>query len=271
MKNLNRVVWSKGMFLTPQHFQLQDRFLQDLLQFRFSASSFANWGVTELRIDAESLANGTFRVDRCRGILPDGMAFEIPETDEAPPSRPILDNHFPPTTQSLDVYLAIAEHRDHSDTITIPPSNHDDAPLPPVTTRYLAETRQIADEIGGVEEKAVQIARPRFRLLFESEPLEGYTSLRIAQVHRDRAGVYILNPRYVTPCLDITSSEYLMNLLRRQVEVLSSRAKELGKRRQVRGQAEFSATEICYSCSTPCPPAATQSSWKVRRGHPETT
>ena len=50
MKNRNRVVWTKGMFLTPQHFQVQDQFFEDSLQFRAASSQFANWGVTELEI-----------------------------------------------------------------------------------------------------------------------------------------------------------------------------------------------------------------------------
>ena len=28
MKHLQRVVWSKGMFLTPQHFQAQDEYFE---------------------------------------------------------------------------------------------------------------------------------------------------------------------------------------------------------------------------------------------------
>ncbi len=67
MKNLRRVVWSRGMFLTPQHFQTLDRFLDDSLQFRFTASSFANWGVVDLGIDQESLTNGLFTVAQLPG------------------------------------------------------------------------------------------------------------------------------------------------------------------------------------------------------------
>jgi predicted component of type VI protein secretion system len=31
MKNRHRVVWSKGMFLNPQHFQAQDQYVEDTL------------------------------------------------------------------------------------------------------------------------------------------------------------------------------------------------------------------------------------------------
>ena len=44
MKKPRRVVWSRGMFLTPQHFQTLDRFLDDSLQFRFTASQLRQLG-----------------------------------------------------------------------------------------------------------------------------------------------------------------------------------------------------------------------------------
>jgi len=99
MRNRHRVVWTKGMFLTPQQFQTQDQFFEDALQFRFAASQFANWGVTGLDIDSEALGNGLFRLARCTGIMPDGEPFDMPDTDELPASRSVTE-HFPPTQLS---------------------------------------------------------------------------------------------------------------------------------------------------------------------------
>ena len=91
----HRVVWTEGMFLTPQHFQTQDQYFERLLDFRFAASQFANRGVTQLDIDSEALANGNFRLNKAVGIMPDGEPFDIPDADEAPPSRSIKE-FFPP-------------------------------------------------------------------------------------------------------------------------------------------------------------------------------
>ena len=72
MKEQHRVVWSEGMFLTPQHFQTQDQYFERLIDYRFTASHFANWGFTELSLDTEALSNGVFRIDAAKGIMPDG-------------------------------------------------------------------------------------------------------------------------------------------------------------------------------------------------------
>ena len=72
MRNRHRVVWTKGMFLNPQQFQTQDQFFEDSLHFRWAASQFASWGVTELDIDSDGLGNGLFRLAKCAGSCPTG-------------------------------------------------------------------------------------------------------------------------------------------------------------------------------------------------------
>src|SRR5260370_19325221 len=119
MKNRRRVVWTKGMFLTPQHFQTQDQFFENALQFRFAASHYANWGVTALDIDSEALANWLLCLNNCSGIMPGGEPFDIPETDEMPPSRSGTD-HFPPTRYTLAAFLRIPESRPAPSHVTIP-------------------------------------------------------------------------------------------------------------------------------------------------------
>ena len=94
MKSRHRVVWTKGMFLTPQQFQTQDQFFEDSQQFRFAASHFSSWGATDLDIDSEALTNGLFRLTNCSGVMADGEPFDMPDADELPPSRAVAE-HFP--------------------------------------------------------------------------------------------------------------------------------------------------------------------------------
>jgi type VI secretion system protein ImpJ len=270
MKNRHRVVWTQGMFLTPQHFQTQEQFLADAVHFRFDASHYANWGVTALNIDAEALANGLFRLNTCSGVMPDGEPVDVPETDGAPASRTVGD-HFPPNRDSLDVYLCIPEIRPRARNVTIPAAG--DSGAPP-GTRYLAETRMIPDDNLGEEEKPVQVARRTFRLLFGDEYRDGFASLRIAQIIRNAAGVPILNPKFVAPCLNLASSDYLNMLLRRQIEILATKSSTLSAPRRARGKvlADFSPSEtanfwLLHTVNSYLPEL--KHIWKVRHGHPE--
>ena len=73
MKQLQPVIWSKGTFLTPQHLQVQDRFIEDSLNFRLQSLKYCAWGFSELTVDQERLAEGQFLVSRAAGIFPDGL------------------------------------------------------------------------------------------------------------------------------------------------------------------------------------------------------
>lgn len=261
------------MFLTPQHFQTQDHFVEDTLQFRFSASQFANWGVTELTVDVEALANGLFRLNTCNGIMPDGESFQIPDVDGMPASRAVIP-HFPPTREALDVFLAIPELRPRARNTTIPGASNAQTGDGPPGTRYLAETLLVTDENAGGDEKPIQIARRTFRLLFEDEYLEGFSVLRIAQVIRNAAGAPILNPKFIAPCLNLSSSTYLSMLIRRQIEILATKSSSLSAPRRQRGKAlaEFGPAEtanfwLLHTVNSYLPEL--KHIWKVRHGHPE--
>jgi type VI secretion system protein ImpJ len=269
MRNLRRVVWSRGMFLTPQHFQTLDSWIDENAQFRFTASNFANWGVLDLHIDQESLSNGLFTLQGCQGILPDGTVFSIPTPDAAPVGRQIAD-HFTPDHDHLDVFLALPERQPAGKNFT--QSAELQAGI--ATTRYIADTLETVDENGYGESKSVQVAIKNFKLLLDNQTLDGFVALQIARVIRGEAGNYTLDPAFVAPCLDVASSDYLMNLLRRQIEILVSKGDSLNASRRQRGEslADFNASEagsfwFLHTVNSTVPEL--QHIWTVRRGHPE--
>lgn len=87
MDQQQKVLWTDGMFLTPQHFQQQDRFLQSQLWSMVRSIQHLSYGVNVLQIDEDALAVGDFLITKAGGIFPDGMAFSMPELDEAPLGR----------------------------------------------------------------------------------------------------------------------------------------------------------------------------------------
>jgi type VI secretion system protein ImpJ len=272
MGKAQKVVWTKGMFLMPQHFQAQDEYFEQELQFRLSTSSFSNWGLSGIGVDEASLVNGLFTLRHCEGVLPDGLTFEMPAADELPAGRPV-EEMFPPMQSTLDIYLAIPEARPAARNFAImakaPEASNGD-----VSTRYVAETRTLIDATMGSDEKPIQVGKKSFRLLFGGENLEGFTSMRIAQITRSPAGTYVLSPKFIPPLLDIVASDYLMMLARRQVEVLTAKSASLALPRKQRGRdvADFTTTEVAnfwllHTVNSYLPEL--KHIWKVRRGHPD--
>ncbi len=266
MRRLQPVIWAKGTFLSPQHLQAQDIFHEDLLQFRTGALSPFPWGFRTLTVDREALAAGNFAIDTASGIFPDGLIFEIPQSDTAPAAKP-LASYFEPTRDTIDVHLAVPAWRSGSVNVATGNSEAD--------TRYLAEVMLMRDENASQIERPVQIARKNFRLLVDSEAREGVPAIKVARVTRTDSGVLQLDASYVPPLLDISASDYLLSIARRLLEILTAKSGVLsGMRRQKsQGLADFGASDIAnfwllYTVNTYLPPL--RHLFEVKRGHPET-
>jgi len=237
MKQLQPVLWTKGTFLTPQHLQVQDRFLEDSLNFRLQALKFCPWGFTSLTIDQERLADGDFLVSKAAGIFPDGLLFDIPATDPSPPSK-ALGELFDPGTKSIDLHLTVPDYRARG--LNVSSAKRDS------NTRFVAEVSPFRDENDGVTQKSIQVARKNLRFLAETEPRQGYSTLRLARVEKTEAGTFRLDNRFVAPLLNIGASDYLTGVLRGAVEILSARSTQLSSNRRQKNQglADFTASDV---------------------------
>jgi type VI secretion system protein ImpJ len=265
MPVLEPVIWAKGTVLNPQHLQIQDRFLADSLQFHLQALNFRPWGFQKLRIDQQALATGTFTLSEASGILADGLLFDIPNSDPAPPPRGFADR-FDPEQNTLGVFLAIPHYREQGLNV----SNG----VQQVESRYRAEVEMIRDENTGQSERPVVMARKNFRLLFEGETQEGSSVLQIAKIHKTPAGMFQLDPHFVAPLLDLRASDYLLSIARGLVEILSSKSSDLGSTRRQKNQslADFSAADIAnfwllYTINTAFP--LISHIFETGGGHPE--
>ncbi|MBV8551416.1 MAG: type VI secretion system baseplate subunit TssK [Acidobacteriaceae bacterium] len=237
MKRLQPVIWSKGTFLTPQHLQIQDRFIENTLQFHLESLAFRPWGFRELRIDQQALASGTFSITAASGIFPDGLLFDIPDSDATPPPRSVVDC-FEVDNDSLDIYLAIPPYREKGLNVAAAEWNGD--------TRYRSDFVLMRDENTGLAEKPVQVARKNFRFLTGPELREGNSALRVATIQRTPTGTYHVDPVFVPPLLDFSANHYLVSVARRLIEILSAKSSQLAGLRREKNQslADFTSADI---------------------------
>jgi len=265
MRRLQPVIWAKGTFLSPQYLQSQDIFHEDLLQFRVDSLNFHPWGFRTLEISREALAGGNLAIDAASGIFPDGLVFDIPGADPVPLPKP-LASYFEPGKETADVFLAVPAWRYGNVNVA--------TGGPTADTRYLAEVVMLRDENASQVEKPVQIARKNFRFLVDSEAREGTPAMKVARVQRTDSGILQLDPSFVPPLLDVASSDFLMSILRRLLEILTAKSAALaGMRRQKnQGLADFTASDIAnfwllYTVNTHLP--TLRHIFETRHGHPE--
>lgn len=239
MSRYRKIVWNEGMLLTPHHFQQWDNYYEELINTRFLSLAPYEWGVLDLQANREAIANGNFDLIRCRAVMSDGLVIDVPTKDAGPDPRPI-EGHFHPEAETLGVHLAIPAKRFGA--MNFQASGGAADPL----LRFWQEGALAVDETSGTNEQPLALARANLRIIFDDELRDGYTSIKVAEIERTATGQYVLSERYIPPALNITASQWLMNMLKQLVEILITKSGSLSEQRRQRGAslADFTTAEV---------------------------
>jgi type VI secretion system protein ImpJ len=264
MKQLSRVVWNEGMHLAQHHFQAQSRYFEDAVHFALSSLFFAPYGLAGCELDPDAIRNDTVALIHARGILPDGLPFDIPASDGAPQQLGIRDL-FSPTQESHLVLLTIPTYRSDHPNFTVNGESYG------ARARYRAEAAPMLDDTTGRDERPVSIGRKNFQLALDVEPVEDTVSLPIARVKRDGAGHFMYDPEYVPPCVQVGASRRLMQILQRLIDILDAKSDSMVRGRRG-GAEEFARQEVAsfwllHAIDSSLPPLRHIA--QVKRIHPE--
>jgi type VI secretion system protein ImpJ len=217
----NKVVWTEGMFLQPQHFQQHDRYLEHQLKQRLSAGLGYGWGFVSLSLDEAALALGKLSLNSAQGVLPDGTAFAIPGNDAAPAAIDI-----PTDARNEKVVLALVLARPG-----IVESDAEQA-AGSMGPRYAVAEIAVRDSNTTVDRDAsLQIGRLNLRLMLERDAGDGFASIGVARVVERRAdNKIVLDTHYVPPMLHAQGHPILDGYLRELCGLLHQRGEALAAR-----------------------------------------
>jgi type VI secretion system protein ImpJ len=237
MKFLSRVVWSEGMYLGPHHFQTQSRYFEDSIAFLIANLWHEPWGFLHFELDQKAIRNGSAVILHASGVFPDGLAFELPNSDPPPEARS-LQEVFPSTDAVLPLYLAVPARRD----------NGFDCDLNTVggNTRYARMGRTLRDETNGIDEREIELGQKNIRIVTEAELTAEMQSIPLASVLRDGRGHLIYDEDFIPACLRASASEQLMLLVKRLVETIGEKSATIARsaRRHGRFEAGSSALDV---------------------------
>jgi len=247
MRAPQRVVWSEGMLVSPQHLQQQDLYHERLLDERIAALTPYRWGVVAAEIDPGALGTDQLRITRFVGILPDGLYLGFEGGDpECPPARPI-GAHFPPTAPYCEVYLGVPKEREGVPSVSV----ESDGAAAVISTnaaraRFRSINRQVADLTGNSANLNMAFANRNAVILFGNEQREDFETIKIAEIVRDGTGALLTNEAYIPPALRIDSSPFIMGGVRSLLALMVAKQRQLaGDRRQRDGASiEFNAADV---------------------------
>ncbi len=224
----NKVVWTEGMFLQPQHFQQHDRYaLAQGLQ-RSNALQAYGWGFLQLSIDNAALNLGKIALHSAQGLLPDGVAFDIPGQDAAPAAFDIGAD-----VRDELVVLALPLQRPG---VAESDAEGDAGSMPP---RFKAAEIEVGDtNVTGQRTAPLQIGRLNLRVMLARDAVEGYATLGIARVVERRAdNKVVLDANFIPPTLHAGGNDILAAHLREIHGLLHQRGEALAARLAQPGRA----------------------------------
>jgi type VI secretion system protein ImpJ len=222
----NKVVWSEGLFLRPQHFQQETRYLEHFVETRSGSLRPFAWGFTDIKIDLDLLRIGKVGISSASGVLPDGTPFDIPREDGSPTPLDLDEN-----TRDTVVYLALPVRRQGSQDTAV----EGDAEA---MARHVVRDYEGRDgTTAGDSTALLQVGSLNTRLLLEGDERADYACVgiaRIVEVRSDRQ--VVVDDSHLPPVLNVQALRRLsgfiteiQGLLHHRGEALAGRVSQSGK------------------------------------------
>ena len=221
-----RVIWTEGMLLKPQHFQQQARYTDGEIRERGKFLFHYGWGFTEFLIDENYLNLGKVVLTKAQGILPDGTLFEIGHNQQS------LAIDIEPGMTGKQIVLALPIATEGS-------SECRESGVMGIATRHVSHPLEIRDSNAGqVREADVMCGKLDLQLMFsESVDLKGYVVMPIAQVVECKPDkTIVLDREFLPTYLHLMESAVLFGCLREIIGLLSHRGDQLALRVSNAGQ-----------------------------------
>jgi type VI secretion system protein ImpJ len=226
MTENNRIVWSEGLFLRPQHFQQQERFLETYIEERAASLRTYPWGFRELEIERDLLAVGKLAVRRASGIFPDGTPFAMPDNDPLPPPLEIGAQ-----VREEIVHLAVPLRKSSP---MLSSSDGESNAL----ARYQPRDYEARDVLSDSNELAdLEVAVLNTRMLPASDPIMDFACLPLAHVVECRAdGTVVLEDAFIPTVLRSGVAARLKTFLAELEGMLHQRGEALAARAVASGR-----------------------------------
>jgi type VI secretion system protein ImpJ len=228
----NRVIWSEGLFLRPQHFQQHVRYLEQYIEGRSHGLRPCAWGCDELTVDQDMLRIGKLAISSARGVFPDGTPFNIPD-DDPPPTPLELDEN----DRNEVVYLGLPVRQQGTPEVG---EGLDGEGL----ARYVRREQDVADVSGsGLATAPMHVGALRTRLLLHSDQREEYACVPVAHVVEQEADKNVLlQNKFIPSVLNCQAAPVLSGFVTELQGLLHARGETLATR--VSGSGRGGAAEF---------------------------
>ena len=186
----SNVVWSEGTYLSPQHFQQNDRYANSKLHNIITSAQAHYYGVFNLTINDALLKQGVIGLSHLEMVFEDGTIF-IPTAVEIES----LQFSVPANTAYTKLYLVISR---------VSASTSDVSYLSDTikNTRYVAFEKPLIDTTDSSSEaRVITLAKLNVRFMLEDDIHSSLVKLPIAIVSSNNDAEVEIDENYIAPTL----------------------------------------------------------------------
>ncbi|MDD5461305.1 MAG: type VI secretion system baseplate subunit TssK [Methylococcales bacterium] len=221
MSQNNKVIWTEGMFLRPQHFQQQDRNFQSWIETRCGALQSYGWGLTLFELDQQILTLGKIALTSFQGVFPDGTPFSTLDQDFM-----LAPLEIPPDTKNEIIYLSLPVRRTAGKELAWE-NNVDEL------SRYRLKEIDVKDTHTQFDQDSATLQSGELwtRLRLSSQNRDAFVSIplaRIIEVRTDKQ--IILDKSFIPTCLNAGASNQLISYVREIEGMLHHRGNAIAQR-----------------------------------------
>ncbi len=222
MFKAEKILWGEGLFLRPQHFQVQDSYHEQRLNHTIRSMIPFAYGIKQLRFDENQLGMHVLALENVDMIWQDGEIYQAPALDLLP--EPILLDDLNLRGEML-IYLALPLLQANKQNITFDQNTQ--------SGRYHSHLMQTHDLFTNASPAEISLLRRRAEFkLFDStldpqHDLDGFLYLPIGQIKRHSSGSFELDRKFIPPLLHIEGSESLTSNLKRTLNVIRAKIKTI--------------------------------------------
>lgn len=238
--------WHQGLFLQPQHFQIEDLYTRSLGTPLFKFPHPHLWGLGDLEAPRIIAKNSVEKPYRGEFLFQDMTYIVFP--DNAVMEARSFDEDWVEGGKPFTVYLGLKKWNPVGNNVTVLEKLEK---LSGVTTRYvtLADPEEVEDLHQSGPTAQVKRLYHVLRLFWETEIDQLGDYLLIPYLQLERMGdEVILSERFIPPSLSISSSKILYKVVKEIRDQISSRGRQLEFYKRDRGihTAEFGARDMVY-------------------------
>ncbi|MDR1497342.1 MAG: type VI secretion system baseplate subunit TssK [Puniceicoccales bacterium] len=218
--------WHEGLFLQPHHLQRFQHAATDALAACRRLNHPYPFGIIEAKVSPDELANFRVRFEKLHIVMPGGIELDFPGNADLPSIdiKPLFANAGAVFTIHLGIPLW---QEGRANAGGAPPS-----PQPDTTSKiiYRVQEEKLADENTGANPQPILTRRLNARLVLDDDDksdLELLPVLRLVRGTGEQLGQPKIDPEFAPPCLFVTGSAVLHNLVRDLVNQVEASRQEL--------------------------------------------